>query len=240
MQTDDQQFYLEIFEGPLDLLLYLIRRDEVDIYDIPIRGITEQYLKYLDLMKILDLDVAGEFLAMAATLMHIKSQFLLPPEERVEEEEEDPRWELVKQLLEYRRFKSAADDLQRLELKQEKHFPRGGSKIDLVPPPADLPLVEVNIFELLEAFSRVLTEADSRMPAEMEPDYFSLEDGRNRVLSRVGRGCCLTFEALFDRNESRGRIVVIFLAVLELVRQKIIRVIQESHFGKIMVEMAVN
>jgi segregation and condensation protein A len=236
MQFDSQQFYLGIFEGPLDLLLYLIRKDEVDIYDIPIKGITEQYLKYLDLLKMLDLDIAGEFLAMAATLMQIKSRLLLPPEERPEEEEEeDPRWELVKKLLEYRRFKSAADDFYKLEVEQEKYFARGGEKLEIVPP-SPLPLMQVDVFQLLDAFSEVLTESEKRMPVEMEADSFSLEDGQKRVLSRIERNNSVVFSSLFNRKESRSRIVIIFLAILELIRQKIIRVIQEDHFGKIMIE----
>jgi len=236
MQLDSRQFSLEIFEGPLDLLLYLIRKNEIDLYDIPIKLITEQYLRYLDLMKMLDLDFAGEFLAMAATLMQIKSRMLLPEEDREEEEEEeDPRWELVKQLLEYRRFRSKAEDFHRMELEREKRFVRAGEEPELAPP-EELPSVQVDIFQLLDAFSRVLSEAEKRQPSEMKPDPFSLDDGRKRVLSRLKENRPVDFVSLFNRGEERSRIVVIFLAVLELIRKKIIRVIQETHFGKIMIE----
>ena len=232
----DQKFQLEIFEGPLDLLLYLIRKNEVEISDIPIQKITEQYLKYIELMKMLDLDIAGEFLAMAATLMHIKSRFLLPPEERgeEEEEEEDPRWDLVRQLLEYKRFKEAAASFHQLEVKQEKFYPRRSAPPP-PKPPGDLPLEEVELFELLDAFSQVLSEAEKRQPAEFEPDNFTLEDGRRRVMDRINETSPLEFRRLFERGEPRTRIVVVFLAILELIRQKTIKVIQEKHFGEIMI-----
>ncbi|MDP8214506.1 MAG: segregation/condensation protein A [Candidatus Euphemobacter frigidus] len=233
---EEQQFHLEVFEGPLDLLLYLIRKDELDIYNIPIAQITEQYLKYIELMKILDLDIAGEFLAMAATLMHIKSRLLLPPEERGEdEEEEDPRWDLVRQLLEYKQFKGAADSFHELELKQEKSFTRGRVSVDFVPS-SELPLEDIDLFELLDAFSQVLDEAEKRRPPEFEPDNFTLEDGRNRVLKRINPRGSILFHLLFEKGESRTRIVVVFLALLELIRQKIIQVIQDGHFGEIMIK----
>jgi len=232
----DQTFALEIFEGPLDLLLYLIRKDEIDINDIPIQRITEQYLKYLGLMRMLDLDVAGDFLAMAATLMQIKSRLLLPPEERAEEEEEedDPRWELVRQLLEYKRFKDAADSLHNLGKEQEMVFPRGGEKL---PPPAlaETPLGTVSIFELLDAFSEVVARAEKGQLAELEADPFSLEDGRARILNRVAGSEPVDFLSLFETGEPVTRIVVVFLALLELIRTKFVQVIQQIHFGEIMI-----
>ena len=149
----DYRVNLDVFAGPLDLLLYLVRRDEIDIYDIPIAHITEQYVKYIEMLKQLDIELAGDFLVMAATLMQIKSRLLLPPEERgEEEEEEDPRWELVRQLLEYKRFKEAADQFHRIEIKQEGIFPRPGGKADLVEP-SELPLGDIHLFELFDAFS---------------------------------------------------------------------------------------
>lgn len=237
MTALDQTFALEIFEGPLDLLLYLIRKDEIDINDIPIQRITEQYLKYLGLMRMLDLDVAGDFLAMAATLMQIKSRLLLPPEERAEEEddeEEDPRWELVRQLLEYKRFKAAADSLHELGKEQEKVFPRGGEKLP-APALAETPLGSVSIFELLDAFSQVVSRAEKGHLAELEPDPFSLEDGRSRILARVAGGEPVSFLSLFEAGETVTRIVVVFLALLELIRTKFVQVIQQVHFGEIMI-----
>ncbi len=231
----DQHFHLEFFAGPLDLLLYLIRKNEVDIYNIPIQRITEQYLKYLELMKILDLDIAGEFLSMAATLMHIKSRLLLPPEEREElEEEEDPRWDLVRQLLEYRQFKDAADTFHDLEREQGKTFPRQPDPPNPVDP-SELPLAEIDLFQLLDAFSQVLNEAEKRRPPEFEPDLFSIEDGRARVLERIAGENPILFHLLFDRGEPRTRVVVVFLALLELIRQQVVQVFQQNHFGEIMI-----
>ena len=231
--TPEQPFQLDVFEGPLDLLLYLIRKDEIDIYHIPIQSITEQYLKYLELMKILDLDIAGEFLAMAATLMQIKSRLLLPPEEREEiEEEEDPRWELVRQLLEYKRYKEMATGLRRLEAGQEDYFARRGDDIEVIPS-SEIPLMKVPMFQLLDAFSQVLSRAEQRQMAEFEPDNFTMEDGRERVLSRLEKANPIDFMDLFDLRESRTRIVVIFLALLELIRRQAIRVIQEKTFARI-------
>jgi len=231
--TPEQPFQLDVFEGPLDLLLYLIRKDEIDIYHIPIQSITEQYLKYLELMKILDLDIAGEFLAMAATLMQIKSRLLLPPEEREEiEEEEDPRWELVRQLLEYKRYKEMATGLRRLEAGQEDYFARRGDDIEVIPS-SEIPLMKVPMFHLLDAFSQVLSRAEQRQMAEFEPDNFTLEDGRERVLNRLEEVNPIDFMALFNPRESRTRIVVIFLALLELIRRQAIRVIQEKTFARI-------
>jgi len=148
---------LEIFEGPLDLLFYLIKKDELNIHDIPISTITEQYLQYLEMMRMLDLDIAGEFLVMAATLMHIKSKMLLPQDEKQsEQEEEDPRAELVKKLLEYRKFKEAAEELKNRESRQKEVFPSPGTK-ECASDDSEL-YFEANIFDLLSAFSKVLKE----------------------------------------------------------------------------------
>ena len=235
--TLEKPIQLDVFEGPLDLLLYLIRKNEIDIYHIPIQSITEQYLKYLDLLKILDLDIAGEFLAMAATLMQIKSRLLLPPEEReeVEEEEDDPRWELVRQLLEYKRYKEIAGDLHRLEAGQEDYFSRRGEELEVIPS-SEIPLMKVPMFELLDAFSQVLSQTRQRQLAEFEPDNFTIEDGLNRVLNRLVKNDPLDFMDLFDLQESRVRIVVIFLALLELIRRQVIQVIQEKTFARIMIK----
>src|SRR5438093_3370665 len=156
MSTEnDYKVKLEVFEGPLDLLLYLIKKDEIDIYDIPIERITKQYLEYMDLFKILDLDVAGDFVVMAANLIYIKSRSLLPkdlqpPDEAAEED--DPRWELVRQLLEYKKFKDAAGHLQERELARENLFGRVPEKLEL----AERPLGEVSTFDLINAFNNVL------------------------------------------------------------------------------------
>ncbi len=234
MDPRDQRFQLEVFEGPLDLLLFLIRKNEIDIHHIPIQVLTRQYLEYLELMKMLDLDIAAEFLSMAATLMHIKSRFLLPPEEREEEEEEDPRWDLVRRLLEYKRFKEVSRNLDSLQLRQEKMFVRKGEKVS-IPAPAET-LEEVGIFELLDAFSTVLKRASGREISELQPDPFTIEDGLKRVLDRTAAANGgIVFTTLFEPEETRFRIVVIFLAVLELIRRRVIRAVQETHFGRLRV-----
>ncbi|MDH3982309.1 MAG: segregation/condensation protein A, partial [Kiritimatiellaceae bacterium] len=148
---DDYKVSLEVFEGPLDLLLYLIKKDEVDIYDIPIGRITDQYMEYLGLMKVLDLNIAGDFIVMSATLMLIKSRMLLPVEERKDqsdEEEEDPRWDLVRQLVEYKKFKDAADHLEDLEHHMENVFARESEHVELGTPP-DVDLKDASIFDLI-------------------------------------------------------------------------------------------
>ena len=155
----DYKVKLEVFEGPLDLLLYLIKKEEVDIYDIPIERITTQYMEYLSLMKLLNLEVAGEFLVMAATLMYIKSRMLLPADQQVTdaegEEGEDPRWELIRQLVEYKKFKDAALQLGRREEEQSHLFPRQVGDLGFESQP-DQPLAEVGIFDLINAFNQVL------------------------------------------------------------------------------------
>ena len=154
---DEYKVELEVFEGPLDLLLYLIKKEEVDIYNIPIEKITSQYMEYLNLMRMLDLNIAGEFIVMAATLMMIKSRMLLPVEERpeLEEEEEDPRWDLVKQLIEYKKFKDAAIHLQEREINQEDIFSLGGGNIVLEPDDPGMILQDISLFDLISAFKDV-------------------------------------------------------------------------------------
>jgi len=155
---EEYKVQLEVFEGPLDLLLYLIKKEEVDIYDIPIERITNQYVQYLDLMRMLDLNIAGDFIVMAATLMMIKSRMLLPVEERpeLEEEEEDPRWDLVRQLVEYKKFKDAALHLEALESRREDVFGRDGETVVLGPERA-VALHDVSLFDLIAAFNEALS-----------------------------------------------------------------------------------
>ena len=163
---------LEVFEGPLDLLLYLIKKNEIDIYDIPIAEITEQYLEYLELMRMLDLNIAGEFLVMAAKLIHIKSKILLPPEEKevLPEEEEDPREELVRRLLEYKRFKEVAGVLQDLEGQRKKMFTRATS----VEPGSEEKFFEASLFDLITALTRVLKDVPKEVFQEIVRDEFTV------------------------------------------------------------------
>lgn len=231
---NDYKVKLEVFEGPLDLLLYLIKKDEIDIYDIPIEHITKQYLEYLQIFKILDLDVAGEFVVMAANLIYIKSRSLLPvnqqpPDEAAEEE--DPRWELVRQLIEYKKFKDAAGHLQQRELERENLFSRVPEKPELK---AERPLGEVSIFDLINAFQTVLKRLNkSEDLREIFEENFSVSDKIDLIVKMAAGGVPLKFTELFANAASRAEVVVTFLAVLELIRIKQIRVTQSEEFGEI-------
>lgn len=225
---------LEIFEGPLDLLLYLIKKDEVDIYNIPVEKITRQYLEYIELMRMLDLNIAGEFLVMAATLMYIKSKMLLPPEERPVEElqEEDPRLDLIRQLLEYKRFKDVAHYLQHKEILEEKIFTRH------VPPDveAEAPLVDVNIFDLLGAFNQALKKVEKVPLHEIVEESFNVSDKIAEIKELLKENYSFSLTRLFDSMKTKMEVVVAFLALLELIRLKVVRVVQKELFGEIVVE----
>ena len=232
---DDYKVDLEVFEGPLDLLLYLIRREEVDIYDIPIETITSQYLEYMNVMKMLDLNIAGEFLVMAATLMMIKSRMLLPVDVRSEEDEDedDPRWELVKQLVEYKKYKDMANQLQERELYQENVFDFGGENA-LAPDPDDsVSLQDVGLFDLIEAFNDVLDNAPPETIGEIEGDQFTVSDKIETVLTTVHGQPEASFTSLFQQKATRGEIICTFLALLELLRLRQISIFQKVQFGEI-------
>ena len=238
--TTDYKVKLEIFEGPLDLLLYLIKRDELDIYDISIERITRQYLEYLQAFKELNIDVAGEFIVMAANLLYIKSRSLLPvdqqpPEE--EAEEDDPRWELIRQLIEYKKFKEAAAQLHDRALEQENTFVRGGiSTSEGVRP---LLLGEVGIFQLINAFQNVIKRVEAREELQqIFGENYTVSDKIETILARVSEGGALKFSELFAEMPSRVEIVVTFLALLELIRLKQVRAIQPGQFGEIEIAAA--
>ncbi len=230
----DYKVKLEVFEGPLDLLLYLIKKDEIDIYDIPIERITKQYLAYMDLFKILDLDVAGEFVVMAANLIYIKSRSLLPVSQQPPEEEADeadPRWELVRQLLEYKKFKEAAEHLQTRAQVQENLFSRSPEKPDFT---GERPLGEVSIFDLLNAFQTMLKRVNLKEDLrEIFEENFTVSDKIDLILKMIATGVALTFSELFAQAASRTEIVVTFLALLELIRLKQLRVVQPDVFSEI-------
>src|SRR5438105_7104642 len=200
---------LEIFEGPLDLLLFLIKRDEIDIYDISLERITRQYLEYLQAFKELNIDVAGEFVVMAANLIYLKSRSLLPadlqpPLEDVEEE--DPRWDLIRQLIEYKKFKEAAAELQARGLEQEKIYARAGT--DLTTEAAPLSLGEVGIFQLINAFQNVIKRLEAREDlGEMFAERFTVSDKIEWILQRVAGGTTVRFSELFAQAASRVEIV---------------------------------
>jgi segregation and condensation protein A len=227
---------LDVFEGPLDLLLYLIRKEEIDIYDIPIARITEQYLHYLDMMRLLDLNFAGEFLAVAATLVYIKSRMLLPPEERTEEEEEpveDPRAELVRQLVEYKQFKDVSTDLQEMETEHQSTFRRHDTSVPF-PEAVERPLNDVSMLDLLSAFSQALERAAKRKGIhEIAEEEVSVFEQIEMILARLRKAREILFQTLFPEGASRARIVATFLALLELIRTRKVLAVQEQPFAEI-------
>lgn len=243
-QTENYAIKLDIFEGPLDLLLYLIKKNEIDIYNIPVALITEQYLQYLNIIKSLNLDLAGEYLVMASTLIHIKSKMLLPvPEEPTEEEnEEDPRAELVRQLLEYQSFKEAASDLEKRPILERDVFTNAAANLQEHAEKGkeeDEEMIEVSVFELIEAFHRLVSRADKKELLEIDVEKMSLADIINDVMERLTREKNLTFEELLGERKDRRQIIYTFLAMLELIKLRMIKAYQTSAFGVIRIFPAV-
>ncbi|MDD5440178.1 MAG: segregation/condensation protein A [Candidatus Omnitrophica bacterium] len=225
---------LPIFEGPLDLLLYLIKKEELDIYDIPISKITSQYLEYIELMKLLDLNIAGEFLVMAATLMHIKSKMLLPPEENPEEDtvEEDPRAELVRRLIEYKKFKEAAGALSELEKRQKDVFPRRLDVETLEAMGGDDGF-EANIFDLITAFVKVVKDFSKDDFHRVVKDEFTVSQKIHDLYHMLVETPVICFTELFRKAKNRLEAITIFLALLELIRLNEVKVLQKNDFGEI-------
>jgi segregation and condensation protein A len=230
----DYTFRLEGFEGPLDLLLHLIQKNELDIFNIPIALVTEQYLEYLQLIKVLNLDVAGEYLLMASTLLYIKSKMLLPKSLEGEEEEEDPRAELVRRLLEYQRYKEAAGELEKRPMLDRDVFIRlMATELEEVPEEES---IEVNLFELLEAFRQVLERVRADTVHEVILEHLSVEDKIQEILTLLGReNRSMAFHRLFPEQASRRVVVITLLAILELVKMKRIRIFQLVPFETIRV-----
>jgi segregation and condensation protein A len=236
---DAYKVKLDSFEGPLDLLLYLIRKNEVNIYDIPISLITEQYLHYIELMQELNLDVAGEFLVMAATLIHMKSRTLLPRQDPTQHDggpEEDPREALVRRLLEHQKYKAAAELLHERETMRSAQFMRPDARVTDAAGEEYEPELEVDLFSLLAAFRGVLERANRRPHMVLPPEQISIEDRIHHLLGRLSETEACGFEDLFaDGDGSRPFMIVTFLAVLEMIRLKLIRVFQSGSFGAIRV-----
>jgi segregation and condensation protein A len=236
---------LDVFEGPLDLLLHLVKKNEVELTDVPTAAITEQYLGYLDMMHDLRLDVAGEYLVMAATLLLIKSRTLLPPsEDDVEEEELDPRANLVRQLLEYQRYREAALELSERPLLNRDVFTRPaeaeGEELAEVPADEGPPRIRATVWDLFAAFRRVLDRSREVEPVhEVEFETISLRDRARQVLDVLRTTRCIDFETLFEDGATRLEVVVTFLALLELVRLHAVTATQEERFGRIVIELAV-
>jgi len=231
---------LEIFEGPLDLLLHLIHRNEVSITDIPIALITQQYLETIELMKSLNLDVAGEYLVMAAYLTHIKSQMLLPVDESRPDEDSgpDPRDELVAHLLEYKRYKDVAESLASLPMLDRDIFVREPGEDDLNLPKSRQPL-EVGLPELLEALRDLLARTSHRDLIELEPDRLLVKDKINYILERIRSHEWITFASLFEDDLSRLSVVTTFLALLEIVKLQLVRIYQDAPFETILISRRV-
>ena len=225
---------LDIFEGPFDLLLYLIKKSELNVYDIPIASILEQYLQYLELMRLLDLNIAGEFIVMAATLMQIKSKMLLPQEtnplDEIPEEEKDPRAELVKRLLEYKQFKEAADQLRLKERARQDIFKR---KTVLEDAESGESFFEASLFDLINAFSKALKDIPKELFYEVIKDEFTVEGKVHDLLHMFRDKAQIKLTEMFLQAKSKLEIIATFLAVLELIRLKEVLVVQKSVFGEI-------
>jgi segregation and condensation protein A len=225
---------IPVFEGPFDLLLHLIRDNKVDIYDIPIAKITGQYLEYIEIMKELNLEVAGEFLVMAATLIHIKSRMLLPPDEETpSEEQEDPRQELVQRLLEYQKYKDAAQDFKTREEDWAKIFHREPVSLS-EEEDGELSLFDLGLFDLLEAFKKILDKAPPEV-ASITKETLTVKDRMFSIMEILEGQETVRFEELFKDGITRGQLLVTFVALLELIRLGLARAYQERDFGSIWV-----
>jgi len=231
---DAYRVTLDQFSGPLDLLIHLIKKNEVSIYDIPIAIITRQYLEYIELMDELDLDVAGEFLVMAATLIHIKSRMLLPrPDPSQEDAEEDPRELLVNRLLEYQKYKTAANLLHEREEVRSAQWQRPDQRVAEIAGEEYEPEVEVDLFSLMAAFKAVLDRARQRPRLALPSEQIPIETRIEQLLGRLSETEACGFEDLFDDVQSRPGLIVTFLALLEMIRLRLIRVFQAGMFGAI-------
>src|SRR5213594_4427515 len=241
---DSYRIRLDQYEGPLDLLLHLIKKNEINIYDIPIALITKQYLDYISTMKSLNLVVAGEFLVMAATLIHIKSRMLLPVEAEGDEEDEageDPRAELVRRLLEYKQFKEAAGELVQRGQQWREVFGRpaivDASRLGLQGE-EDGTLLELTLFDLVDALQGVLQRVPAKTLIEVTADHLTVKDRMNYILERLEQESALPFDALFLPDVGRLVVIVTFLGLLELIRIRLVRAFQAEAFGPILLSRA--
>lgn len=237
----DYKVKFEVFEGPLDLLLYLIRKEEVDIYEVNLTQLATQFIEYIELMRLLDLDIAGEFLVMASTLMYIKSRELLPIDQQVavegEEEGEDPRWELIRQLVEYKKFKDAAAQLQALEIRQENSYPRLPVKPEFEAETGGH--AEASLFDLINAVNLVLKAIPQREDLrDIFEDKWTVSEKIESLLQALKERPILKFSELFAGATSRSEVVVTFLALLELIRLKQLVAIQHQPFAEIEISRA--
>lgn len=230
--TPDEHYRVrleDIFEGPMDLLVHLIKKHEVDIYDIPIALITKQYLEYLEWMKTMNIDVAGDFLVMASTLAQIKSRMLIPAHEN-ENDDEDPRLELVRPLEEYLRMKSAAERLSERDLLGEDTFVRNPGQEDYLLNPEDA-VISVGLFELIDAFQKILENITPGSRIEINADTITVRDRIVQIVDIFETRGSVTFNELFSKNADKSEVIVTFLAILEMVRLALVQVVQHTRSG---------
>ena len=223
-----------VFEGPLDLLVHLIKKNELDIYDIPIALITEQYLQYVEWIKAMNVDFAGDFIVMASTLTQIKSRMLLPVHDGDDEEDEDPRLELTRPLLEYLQMKSVADQLVERNLLGDKTFIRNPSRDEFLRSPDD-EFIKIGLFELIDAFQKILDRIPDEHRVEMTTDEISVKDRISQIVDILETKGSITFLELFSDNPDRREVIITFLAILEMVKLTLIRIVQNINTGIIRV-----
>jgi segregation and condensation protein A len=238
VEANDYKVRLEIFEGPLDLLLYLIKKEELDIHAVSIGRITRQYLDYINTFKLLNIDLASEFIVMAANLMYIKSRSLLPKEDRPPEEDaedDDPRWELIRQLIEYKKFKDAAGFLSLKEMEQEGRFAHQAD-LSEVPVLEDPGLAQVSIFDLIRAFQNVLKRFEEAHDfGDIVDDRFTVADKIEWLMMEVAPGATRRFGELFEQATTKAEVIVTFLALLELMKLNQFQVRQPELLGEILI-----
>jgi segregation and condensation protein A len=234
------QIKLEIFEGPMDLLLHLIKKHELDIYSIPIALITQQYLEYIELMKSLDMEIAGDFLVMASTLTHIKSRMLLPPPENPEGEDDgvDPRAELIRRLLEYKSFKEAAASLENKEETWSRVYTRQGETAPDVPANDEPLLFDFHLFDLLAALKDVMARTPDQS-FDVTAESASITEKISQILARLEAVDSMLFADLFEGSTSRAQVIGTFLALLELIKTRVVKAVQIEQFGAIRIMKAV-
>jgi segregation and condensation protein A len=228
MDGENYEVKLEVFEGPLDLLLHLINKNEVDIFDIPIAKITDQYLEYIEMMKALNMDLAGDFLVMASTLTHIKSRMLLPGITGEEEGEEDPRLEITRPLLEYMAFKEVADGLSQRKILNKDVFLRQVRQVQEELPLEKEPQIDANLFQLIDAFKRVLEQRTPSVQLKFRLEKWSVKEKTKAIIERLKEKGEIFFQELFDEEMGVAECVVTFLALLELVHMGLVRIFQPS------------
>ncbi len=229
MLADNYKVKLEnVFEGPMDLLIHLIKKNEVDVYDIPVALITEQYLAYMEWIKLLDIDNVGDFLVMASTLAHIKSRMLLP-QHGSGDDEEDPRMELVRPLAEYLRIKSAAEVLANRDLLGDTIFTRKAKSKQFIDDEPDM--IQVGLFELIDAFQRVLNRVGRDHTVEIPTDEISVKDRMNDIIAVIEDKGSVTFSELFQATDAKRYVIITFLALLELMKMTLVRAAQSAQSG---------